>query len=85
MLLQANAIVHQANTVYNERAMMTSKSLFHANVAFVFPDKGFTAPENGAFGTIYRGKDAEGARFFDDPFARTKMLILPALGFKAVL
>ncbi|MEK7493562.1 MAG: hypothetical protein AAB630_00235 [Patescibacteria group bacterium] len=65
--------------------MMTSKSLFHANVAFVFPDKGFTAPENGAFGTIYRGKDAEGARFFDDPFARTKMLILPALGLKAVL
>lgn len=65
--------------------MMTSKSLFHANVAFVFPDKEFAAPDNGAFVAIYRGKDAEGARFFDDPFARTKMLALPSLQLKAVL
>ncbi|MBI5912987.1 hypothetical protein HY839_00935 [Candidatus Azambacteria bacterium] len=65
--------------------MLTSKSLFHSNLAILFPEQGFAAPDNGAFAALCGGKGAEGARFFDDPFARTKMLTLPALGLKAVL
>jgi len=65
--------------------MITSKSLFHINFVAVFKDEGFVVPDNSLFNTLYQGKEAEGARFIDDPLAKTKMLVLPAMNLRIIL
>jgi hypothetical protein len=65
--------------------MITSKSLFHTNFVAVFKEEGFAVPDNSQFNSLYQGKDAEGARFIDDPVARTKMLTLPAVNLRIIL
>ncbi|MBI3684977.1 hypothetical protein HY250_01065 [Candidatus Azambacteria bacterium] len=65
--------------------MLTSKSLFHANVAFLFLDGRFAAPDNSEIAALFSGQAAQGARFVDDPVMRTKILTLPAAQMKVVL
>jgi len=58
---------------------ITSKSLHHSNIVFVFDESRFIAPENHVLASFYRGEAAIGARFVDDPVLRTKILELPKL------
>ena len=59
--------------------VITSKSLNRSNVAFVFKQEGFVAPENGEFAILYTGELAKGANFIDDPVMRLKVYHLPKL------
>lgn len=64
---------------------ITAKSLHHANVVVVFRDKHFVSPDIGPFTALYRGEEAKGARFLEDPILQTKMLVLPAIQEKVTL
>ena len=65
--------------------MITSKSLFHSNIVVLFQEQNFVAPDNSAFGSLYGGDAAKGARFFDDPLMQIKELALPAMNLKISL
>jgi len=56
---------------------IVSKSVHHSNIVFVFDGSRFVVPENHEFTSFYRGEEAAGARFIDDPVLRTKVLDLP--------
>lgn len=58
---------------------ITSKSLHHANIVFVFEEKKFVLPDNTALMGVYQGDLAAGAQFVDDPVLKTKILDLPRL------
>lgn len=65
--------------------MITSKSLHHSNVAFIFDPKSFYPPDNSEFGALYSGNPAQGARFIDDPVIHSKVLTLPAIRLKIIM
>lgn len=65
--------------------MITSRSLHHSNIAFVFDEHGFSLPDPAAVAALYGGERARGAQFLDDPAMRTKILILPALKIRITL
>ena len=65
--------------------MITSKSIYHANAAILFKGEGFHTPDNSEFAALYKGTQATGARFLDDPFLNAKILILPELKTRIVL
>lgn len=65
--------------------MITSKSLFSSNIAFIFNEKNFSQPENGQFASLFGGEKAKGAKFIDDPIIKAKVLILPNAGLKLTL
>jgi len=58
---------------------ITSKSLHHANIVFVFEKNKFILPDNTALMAVYQGDLAAGAQFIDDPVLKTKVLDLPRL------
>ena len=58
---------------------ITSKSLHHSNIVFVFAEGKFLMPENAAILSLYSGQMAAGATFADDVVLRTKVLDLPRL------
>ena len=58
---------------------ITSKSLHHANIVFVFEERKFVLPDNTALMAVYQGDLAAGAQFVDDPVLKTKILDLPRL------
>ena len=58
---------------------ITSKSLHHSNIVFVFDESRFFIPDNRLLNSLYRGEAAIGARFIDDPILQTKVLDLPKL------
>ncbi len=58
---------------------ITSKSLHHANIVFVFEERKFVLPDNTALMAVYQGDLAAGAQFIDDPVLKTKVLDLPRL------
>ncbi len=58
---------------------ITSRSLHHANIVFVFDESRFLPPENHLLTSFYRGEAAIGSRFVDDPIMRTKILDLPKI------
>jgi hypothetical protein len=58
---------------------ITSKSLHHSNIVFVFAEGKFLMPENAAILSLYQGQVAAGATFADDAVLRTKVLNLPRL------
>lgn len=65
--------------------MITSKSLFNSNIAFVFNEKNFIQPENEQFASLFGGEKSKGARFIDDPIIKAKVLTLPNTGLKLTL
>lgn len=65
--------------------MITSKSLFNSNIAFIFNEKNFSQPENEQFASIFGGEKARGAKFIDDPVIKAKVLILPNASLKLTL
>lgn len=64
---------------------ITSKSLYHSNLVFLFKEEKFIPLDNAALTGFYRGQAAVGARFIDDVVAQTKILTLPALKIKIIL
>ncbi|MCX6794415.1 MAG: hypothetical protein NTY31_00215 [Candidatus Falkowbacteria bacterium] len=58
---------------------ITSKSLHHANIVFVFEENKFVMPDNSAILSLYKGQIAGGANFADDVTLRAKVLDLPRL------
>lgn len=64
---------------------ITSKSLHHSNIVFVFDERGFYMPDNATFASLFAGRDAKGARFIEDPVLQTKMLVLPEAKTKITL
>ncbi|MCX7778673.1 MAG: hypothetical protein N2259_00250 [Patescibacteria group bacterium] len=64
---------------------ITSKSLYHTNIVFLFEEKSFTAPDNSTLAGLYYGEAAIGARFIDDPILQTKVLELPKMQLKVVV
>ncbi|MBI5306011.1 hypothetical protein HZB04_00235 [Candidatus Wolfebacteria bacterium] len=65
--------------------MITAKSIFHSNVAFLFEEANFLAPENEKFMALYSGEEGKGARFFEDPILKAKVLILPQIKLKITI
>lgn len=59
--------------------MITSKSLHHANIALIFNERTFMLPESSDLMALYKGKEAKGARFVDDPVLRAKVVTFPAI------
>jgi hypothetical protein len=58
---------------------ITSKSIHHSNIVYVFDESRFSPPENHLLTSFYRGDAGAGSRFIDDPALRTKVLDLPKL------
>jgi hypothetical protein len=65
--------------------MITAKSLHHSNIIILFNESNFSLPENEALIGLYRGDEAKGSRFIDDPFIGAKVLTLPALGLRITI
>jgi hypothetical protein len=59
--------------------MITSKSLHHSNIVFVFDKNRFYMPENHLLASFHRGEIAAGSRFADDAIRQAKVLDLPKL------
>lgn len=63
---------------------ITSKSLYNSNIVFVFEEGNILLPDNSILTSLYRGKEAAGARFVDHLTLNTKILDLPELKIKIV-
>ena len=63
--------------------MIRSKSLHKANVAFLL-DPRVPVPENAVFTSLFRGVEAQGINFMDDPIIQTKVLSVPKAGLQVV-
>lgn len=66
-------------------ALITSKSISHSNVVFLFKEENFVISENAELAGLYQGPSSTGAGFLDDPALKTKILTLPALKIKIIL
>jgi hypothetical protein len=65
--------------------MFVSKQLERMNIAIVFRQDVFLAPDNGVFSSLYSGPNARGMRFVEDPLTRTAVLSVPPLNLVCAL
>ena len=62
--------------------MITSKSLYKANIVFVFKEHTAPPPENYEMARLYIGDNAKGVQLVDDPMMRMKILDVPQRGLQ---
>lgn len=65
--------------------MITSKSLYHTNIAILFDESKFKAPDNSQFASVFSGIEATGIRFIDNPVMKSKVLVVPYFESRIIL